>query len=47
MSTPRLILFHKQSTSARTRFLRHGHGGICTLGPLPTGPDWRNPPPAP
>ncbi len=35
MSTPRLILFHKQSTSARTRFLRHGHGGICTLGPLP------------
>jgi hypothetical protein len=35
MGTPRLILFHKQSTSARTRFLRLGHGGICTFGPLP------------
>lgn len=30
-----LILYHKQSTSARTRFLRHDHGGICGPTPLP------------
>ena len=34
MSTPRLILFHKQSTSARTRFLRHAYGGVCAFEPL-------------
>ena len=35
MSQPRLILFHKQSTSARTRFLRHAYGGVCAFAPLP------------
>ena len=36
MSTARLILYHKQSTSARTRFLLLGHGGVCAPGPLPS-----------
>ncbi len=35
MNEPRLILYHKQSTSARTRFLRLSYGGICAFGPLP------------
>jgi hypothetical protein len=35
MNPPRLILYHKQSTSARTRFLRLGHGGMCGPEPLP------------
>jgi hypothetical protein len=35
MNEPRLILYHKQSTSARTRFLRLAYGGICAFGPLP------------
>lgn len=30
-----LILYHKHPTSARTRFLRFAHGGICDSGPLP------------
>ncbi|MGD2020717.1 MAG: hypothetical protein PVJ47_06665 [Thiohalocapsa sp.] len=30
-----LILYHKQRSSARLRFLRHAHGGVCTPGPLP------------
>lgn len=30
-----LILYHKQSTSARTRFLRLAHGGICGPEALP------------
>ena len=30
-----LILYHKQSTSARTRFLRLCHGGICAPEALP------------
>ncbi|NBC15576.1 MAG: hypothetical protein GVY09_19975 [Gammaproteobacteria bacterium] len=30
----RLVLYHKQRSSARLRFLRHAHGGVCTLGPL-------------
>lgn len=29
------LLYHKQSTSARTRFLRMPYGGICALGALP------------
>ncbi len=32
---PRLVLYHKQRTSARLRFLRHAHGGVCLSGPLP------------
>ena len=32
----RLILYHKHSTSARTRFLRLGYGGVCAFEPLPT-----------
>ena len=31
----RLILFHKQATSARLRFLRLAHGGVCAPKPLP------------
>jgi len=34
-SRARLILYHKQSTSARTRFLRLDYGGICAFDPLP------------
>jgi hypothetical protein len=30
-----LVLYHKQRSSARLRFLRHAHGGMCTLRPLP------------
>jgi hypothetical protein len=29
-----LVLYHKQRSSARLRFLRHAHGGIC-VSPLP------------
>lgn len=32
---PRLILFHKQSTSARLRFLKFSYGAVCGLTPLP------------
>jgi len=31
----RLILYHSQSTSARTLFLRHGSGSVITPEPLP------------
>lgn len=31
----RIICYHKQSTSARTRFLRLAYGGVCGFGPLP------------
>lgn len=34
MNPPRLILFHKQSTSARTRFMRHADGSVCAFAPL-------------
>jgi hypothetical protein len=34
--TPRLLLFHKQGTSARTRFLRFGDS-LLALAPLPAG----------
>jgi hypothetical protein len=30
-----LILYHKHPTSARTRFLRLPHGGVCGLDALP------------
>ena len=33
----RLVFYHKQSTSARTRYLRLGDGGICAFQPLPAG----------
>lgn len=33
----RAILFHKQSTSARTRFLRLAYGGVCAPDALPGG----------
>lgn len=33
---PRLIMFHKQKTSARTRFLRLSNGSVCGFTPLPT-----------
>lgn len=36
MDTPlQLILFHKQATSARTRFLRYEDDTVCIFGPLP------------
>jgi hypothetical protein len=31
----RLVLYHKQATSARTRYLRLGDGSICAFQPLP------------
>jgi len=31
----RVILYHKQATSARTRFLRFRHGGVCCPDGLP------------
>lgn len=35
MSDARIILFHKQATSARTRFLRFAGGTVCGFEPLP------------
>ena len=35
MSDTHLILYHKQATSARTRFLRFPHGGVCGPAALP------------
>ncbi len=32
----RVILYHKQSTSARTRFLRYGYDSVCAPNSLPT-----------
>jgi hypothetical protein len=34
-SDPRLIMFHKQGTSARTRFLLLDSGTVCGFEPLP------------
>ncbi len=31
----RLIMYHKQSTSARTRFLKLPYGGVCGFAALP------------
>lgn len=31
----RLIVYHKQASSARTLFLRLPYGGVCGLAPLP------------
>lgn len=31
----RLIMYHKHGTSARTRFLKLAHGGVCGFDPLP------------
>jgi hypothetical protein len=36
MQTPRLLLFHKQGTSARTRFLRFGES-LLAFDPPPAG----------
>lgn len=33
----RAILFHKQATSARTRFLMFEHGSVCAFDGLPQG----------
>jgi len=35
MPAPRLIMYHKQSTSARTRFLKLAYGGVCGFAALP------------
>lgn len=35
MNDPRLIMYHKQATSARTRFLKLDYGGVCGFGALP------------
>jgi hypothetical protein len=31
----RVILYHKQPTSARTRFLKFSHESVCAFDPLP------------
>jgi hypothetical protein len=31
----RLVMYHKQATSARTRYLRLQDGGVCAFQPLP------------
>jgi hypothetical protein len=31
----RVILYHKQATSARTRFLKFGNGSVCAFDPIP------------
>lgn len=36
MQNVRFILYHKQSTSGRTRFFRFAHGGVCGFEKLPT-----------
>jgi hypothetical protein len=36
MNDLRFILYHKQSTSGRTRFFRFAHGGVCGFEKLPT-----------
>lgn len=41
---PLLILYHKHPTSARTRFLRFAHGGVCDSGPLPADAELVAPP---
>jgi len=33
----RLVMYHKQATSARTRYLRMADGGICAFQSLPAG----------
>lgn len=35
MQQTRVILYHKQSTSARTRFLRFAYNSVCAFQPLP------------
>ncbi|NEV62923.1 hypothetical protein [Thiorhodococcus minor] len=35
MPDPRLIMYHKHPTSARTRFLKLDHGGVCGFEALP------------
>lgn len=37
-SSVRLVLYHKQATSARTRFLRFAYESICAFEPLPASP---------
>ena len=36
MQQTRLIMYHKQDTSARLRFLKLPYGGVCGFAPLPT-----------
>jgi hypothetical protein len=35
MHASRLIMYHKQLTSARTRFLKLAYGGVCGFSALP------------
>lgn len=35
MGQGRLIMYHKQGTSARTLFLQLDHGGVCAFEPIP------------
>ncbi|EXJ16577.1 hypothetical protein [Imhoffiella purpurea] len=37
MPAPRLIMYHKHPTSARTRFLKLPYGGVCGFEALPEG----------
>ena len=43
---PRLIMFHKQKTSARTRFLLLGSGSVCAFAPIPRLAEMMDEPPA-
>lgn len=43
---PRLIMFHKQKTSARTRFLLLGSGTVCGFDPIPSLAEVMDPTPA-
>jgi len=45
-SDPRLIMFHKQKTSARTRFLSLPSGTVCGFEPLPELAEVLDDPPA-
>lgn len=47
MLDPRLIMFHKQKTSARTRFLSFQGETVCGFDPLPTLAELMEPRPDP
>ena len=46
MQDTRLIMFHKQATSARLRFLKLSYGGVCGFAPIPRLAQVMDKPPA-
>jgi hypothetical protein len=44
MQSCRLIIYHKHPTSARTRFFKLSHGGVCGVEPLPVPAQLLDPP---